>query len=120
MIEDDKIKVITILSIMFGVDSYDITTLKSRKKNKVKARKYFNYYLNKHQNIKHVNMHRYIKNISHSNSVYLKKQMEFEMEFYPNEKTDWINFLFFADYNAWENLATIKNYNNLKKIKNEN
>ena len=96
------------LMTMFEVLEEDIIQMKSRKQKKVHARMYYNYYLWKKFNIPHNHIKYYIDGMHHATSIYLKNKLEFEMEKYDSVGMEWKTFLFFADYQEWKQLDSIK------------
>ena len=96
------------LMTMFGVLEKDILFMNSRKQNIVHARMYYNYYLWKKLNIPHNHIKDYIKGMHHATSIYLKNKLENEMELYDSVKMEWKTFLYFADYQEWKQLNSIK------------
>ena len=96
------------LMTMFEVIEEDIVEMKSRKQNKVHARMFYNYYLWKKHNIPHVHIKKHIKGMHHATSIYFKNKLEFEMEKYDSVGMEWKTFLFFADYQEWKQLDSIK------------
>ena len=96
------------LMTMFEVLEEDIVKMKSRKQNKVHARMYYNYYLWKKFNIPHNHIKDYIEGMHHATSIYLKNKLEFEMDKYDSVGMEWKTFLFFADYQEWKQLDSIK------------
>ena len=93
---------------LFNVENEDIISIKSRKRNKIDARKFFNYYLWKHCNIKHSYMKFHIEGMHHSTSIYFKNKLEFELTQYPEIQQDWDSFLLHVDHAVWREQLHIK------------
>jgi len=93
---------------LFNVENEDIISMKSRKINKINARKFFNYYLWKYCNIKHNQMKFHIDGIHHSTSIYFKNKLEFELTQYSQIQQDWDSFLLHVDHAAWREQLHIK------------
>ena len=96
------------LMTMFEVIEEDIVEMKSRKQNKVHARMFYNYYLWKVFKVPHNDIKKHINGMHHATSIYLKNKLEFEMEKYDSVGMEWKTFLFFADYQEWKQLDSIK------------
>tara|TARA_R110001592_G_scaffold223703_1_gene479201 strand:+ start:168 stop:515 length:348 start_codon:yes stop_codon:yes gene_type:complete len=96
------------LMTMFEVLETDIIEMKSRKKNKVYARMIYNYYLLKIIKIPHVKIKHHIKGMHHATSIYHKNKFEFDMKQYDSVSMEWKTFLFFADYQEWKQIDSIK------------
>ena len=96
------------LMTMFEVLEEDIVEMKSRKQNKVHARRLYNYYLWKKHNIPHLHIKKHIKGMHHATSIYLKNKLEYEMDKYDSVAMEWKTFLFFADYQEWKQIDCIK------------
>jgi len=96
------------LMTMFEVLEKDILFMNSRKKNNVHARMYYNYYLWKKFKVPHNHIKDYIDGMHHATSIYLKNKLEFEMDKYDSVGMEWKTFLFFADYQEWKQLDSIK------------
>ena len=96
------------LMTMYEVLEKDILFMNSRKQNKVHARMFYNYYLWKKFNIPHNKIKNYIKGMHHATSIYLKNKLEYEMKQYDSVSTEWITFLFFADYKEWKQKGKYK------------
>ena len=96
------------LMTMFEVLEEDIVEMKSRKQNKVHARRLYNYYLWKKHNIPHLHIKKHIKGMHHATSIYLKNKLEYEMDKYDSVAMEWKTFLFFADYQEWKQQSSIK------------
>jgi len=96
------------LMTMFEVIEEDIVEMKSRKQNKVHARMFYNYYLWKVFKVPHNDIKKHIDGMHHATSIYLKNKLEFEMEKYDSVGMEWKTFLFFADYQEWKQLDSIK------------
>lgn len=96
------------LMTMFEVLEEDIVEMKSRKQNKVHARMFYNYYLWKVFKVPHNDIKKHIEGMHHATSIYLKNKLEFEMEKYDSVGMEWKTFLFFADYQEWKQLDSIK------------
>lgn len=96
------------LMTMFEVLEEDIVEMKSRKQNKVHARMFYNYYLWKVFKVPHNDIKKHIHGMHHATSIYLKNKLEFEMEKYDSVGMEWKTFLFFADYQEWKQLDSIK------------
>ena len=96
------------LMTMFEVFEEDILEMRNRKQNNVQARMFYNYYLWKVYNIPHNHIKNYIEGMHHATSIYLKNKLESEMKQYDSVAMEWKTFLFFADYQEWKQLDSIK------------
>ena len=96
------------LMTMFKVLEKDIIQMKSRKQQKVHARMFYNYYLWKVFKVPHNDIKKHIEGMHHATSIYLKNKLEFEMDKYDSVAMEWKTFLFFADYQEWKQLESIK------------
>ena len=105
------------LKTLFEVFEIDIVEMKSRKKNNVYARMFYNYYLWKHYNIPHNHMKKHIKGMHHATSIYLKNKFETDIKTYDSVQLEWKTFLFFTDYQEWKQQSSIKD---MQKIHNIN
>ena len=96
------------LMTMYEVLEKDILFMNSRKQPIVQARMFYNYYLRKNFNIPHNQIKNYIEGMHHATSIYLKNKLENEMNQYDSVSTEWITFLFFADYKEWKQKGKYK------------
>ena len=108
MKEEKKEKARVVLCRMFNVEDMDIVFMKSRKRNRVDARKFYNYYLWKCLEIKHNQMKNHIYGMHHATSIHFKNKLEFEIEHYNEIHQEWTDFLFFTDHDEWNKLTHIK------------
>ena len=100
-----------ILAKMFNVEERDVVFMDSRLKNKVKARRFNNYYLWRYKKVKHHHMKNYIKGIHHASSIHHCKVMENDLYLsnlniskYQTIRKQFITFLYYADRSEWEKL----------------
>lgn len=94
----------SVLVKMFDIEEKDIVFMKSRIKNKVKARRFYNYYLWRYKRIKHYHMDRYIIGIHHSSSLYNCRFMERELDVNKKIRKQFITFMWYADPIEWEKM----------------
>lgn len=99
-----------VLGKMFKVDERDIVFMESRLKNKVKARRFYNYYLWRYKRIKHNHMNRHIIGIHHASSIYHCRLMEKEIQIYKNIRKQFITFMWYADPIEWEKMKIDMTY----------
>jgi hypothetical protein len=72
MKEEKKEKARVVLCRMFEVEDMDIVFMKSRKRNKVDARKFYNYYLWKCLKVNHNKMNNHIFVMHNATSIHFK------------------------------------------------
>ncbi len=99
-----------ILAKMFNVEERDVVFMDSRLKNKVKARRFYNYYLWRYKKVKHHHMKNYIKGIHHASSIYHCTLMEKEVEIYKEIRKQFITFMWYADQSEWEKMKIDRAY----------
>ena len=93
-----------VLAKMFTIDERDIVFMDSRLKNKMKARRFYIYYLWRYKKIKHYQMKRYIKGIHHASSIHHCRLMEKEIDLYKDIKKEFITFMWYADQVEYEKM----------------
>ena len=106
-----------VLTKMFDVEERDIVFMDSRKKNKVTARRFYNYYLWKYKMIRHYKMKDWIHNIHHATSIYQCSIMENQITTYKETRKKFITFLYYADNKCWQKLKIDMDYS-LQEINN--
>lgn len=94
----------SVLSSMFKVSEGDIVFMKHRHKNKVKARRFYNYYLWKYKKIRHNSMKNFIHGIHHASSIYQCRIMEKDIDLYKDIRKEFITFLWYSDKQEFEKM----------------
>ena len=98
------LKVLNQLAIMFKVSPNDIIEMNGRKEELVAARRFYVYYLNKHKNIPHNQIKKYIKGMCHATSIYHCRKLEDYFKIYEDVKVEYIEMLYQADETEFYNL----------------
>jgi len=66
-----------VLAEIYNIPEQEIRTVGKRTKEIMEARRMFMFYLNRHLEIKHAHMKKYIKGINHATSIHHCNKMEF-------------------------------------------
>lgn len=101
---DNGLRARIVLCKMFDIEERDIVFMQSRESNKVKARRFYNYYLWRFKMVKHNDMKIWIDGLHHSSSIYHCRLMEKEIDIYRSIRKEFITFLWYADRKEWEKL----------------